>query len=317
MVSALEYNATLVERVDLEPSLAVFRVRADPGLLPARPWFRPGQYVTLGLNRDATDAGDPRPPSVRRPMSIASAPEDDDLVEFYIRKVASPTSELPLTPLMWPMRVGDRMYVRMVPTGKFTLHDTVGEDDPRVKIFVAAGTGLAPFICMARSRLRQGAERRLDDFAILHGASHPSGLGYREELMGMHHQHGLRYLPTVSRPSEAPGWDGATGRVEALFSSERLDATEAALGLSRGDLRPSRAVVLICGLQGTIANTIVSLLGRGFTPDHRRLRRALEIDDSVAPTLFWEQYDTEPVLDVKDEAWMAELRQRYRAAAGA
>ena len=79
-----------------------------------------------------------------------------------------------------------------------------------------------------------------------------------------------------------------------------------------GEVRPDRAVVLICGLQGTIANTIVSLLARGFTPDHRRLRRALAIEEGVPASLFWEQYDTEPVLDVKDEALMQRLRQSYR-----
>lgn len=314
MAQALDYNATLVQRIDLEPSLAIFRVRPDPGLLPPRPWFVPGQYVTIGVNRPGDDPQDPRPASVRRPMSIASCPEEEETIEFYIRRVATPESELPLTHAMWPMREGDRLYVRMVAMGKFTLADTAGEGDARLKVLVAAGTGLAPFISMARSRVSRNPVADLSDMAILHGASYPTGIGYCDELRALSKNHGLRYLPTISRPTAGDGWTGAVGRVETLLTPERLERSERELGLAPGDVRPDRAVVLICGLQGTIANTIVSLLTRGFTPDHRRLRRALEIDESVPSSLFWEQYDTTPVLDVKDEALMQRLRELHRQA---
>lgn len=314
MVKALEPNATISERIDLEPTLAVFRVRPDPGLLPPPPWFEPGQYVTLGVNRDLSDLLDRRPLSVRRPMSIASAPEDDDFIEFYIRRVPSPESELPLTHVLWPMQVGERVHVRTAATGKFTIRDTVGLDDRRLKVCVAAGTGLAPFLSMARSRVRRDPSADLRDLAILHGASYPTGLGYAQELETLKDRHGLRYLPTVSRPPEDGGWRGFTGRVETLFERDRMAATEAALGLEPGSFRPDRAVVLLCGLQGTIANTISSLLFRGFTPDHRRIRRALEIDEAVPASLFWEQYDTSVVLDLKDETLVAILRERYRRA---
>jgi ferredoxin/flavodoxin---NADP+ reductase len=319
MAKHLEYNATLTGRIDLEPTLAIFRVKPDA--ITRRdgsthgPWFVPGQYVTIGMNRAVVEGeDDPRPLSVRRPMSIASAPEDEDEVEFYIRYVNEPESDLPLTHVMWPIEEGARLYLRAVATGKFTLRDTVGEDDRRIKVMVAAGTGLAPFVSIARSRLRRDPSARLDDLAILHGASYPSSLGYREELEAMARDHGLRYLPTVSRPRESDAWTGATGRVEALFEPSRLADTEARLGLPSGALCPDEAVVLICGLQGTIANTILHLNSRGYVPDNRRLRRALEIDDGVPATIFWEQYDTTPVLDVKDEALMKRLREELHAA---
>lgn len=321
MAKLLEYNATLTGRIDLEPTLAIFRVKPDEikrrdGTTKG-PWFVPGQYLTIGMNREVVEGeDDPRPVSVRRPMSIASAPEDEDEVEFYIRYVNHPESDLPLTHVMWPIEVGQRMYVRAVATGKFTLRDTVGEDDRRLKVMVAAGTGLAPFICIARSRLRQDPDARLDDLAILHGASYPSSLGYREELEAMARDHGLRYVSTISRPHEVEGWAGATGRVEALFDSDKIADTEQRLGLPVGGLRPDAATVLICGLQGTIANTITSLIPRGYVPDHRRIRRALEVGESVPATIYWEQYDTDPVIDVKDEAVMKPLREQLHAALG-
>ena len=54
--------------------------------MPARPWFVPGQYCVLGMN----NADKPELGSVRRSMSIASAPEDEGPIEFYIRWVAKP-----------------------------------------------------------------------------------------------------------------------------------------------------------------------------------------------------------------------------------
>ncbi len=319
MAKLLEYNATLTDRIDLEPTLAIFRVKPDAVVRPAGkssgPWFVPGQYLTIGMNREVVEGeDDPRPLSVRRPMSIASPPEEEDEVEFYIRYVSHPESDLPLTHVMWPIKVGDRMYCRAVATGKFTIPDTIGEDDGRLKVMVAAGTGLAPFICIARSRVRQG--KRLDDLAILHGASYPSSLGYREELEALARDHGLRYLPTISRAREVEGWTGMSGRVESLLQPDRIEDTERALGLDPGTLRPERAVVFICGLQGTIANTVTDLLDRGYIPDNRRLRRALGVDEERKPSVVWEPYDNTPVIDVKDEALVARLKARLAAGLG-
>lgn len=324
MAKQLEYNATLVERIDLEPALSIFKVRPDtivrkPG--DDGPWFVPGQYLTIGLNR--VEAGevvegqeDPRPLSVRRPMSIASAPEEGEVVEFYIRYVSQPESDLPLTHLLWKIQPGARMYCRAVATGKFTVRDTVGDDDPRIKLCIAAGTGLAPFISIVRSRILRDPSARLDDIAILHGASYSMSLGYKDELERLARDHGLRYAPTISRPKEEPQWTGLGGRVEALLQPDRIEQTEAALGLEAGRLRPDEAVVLICGLNGTIAQTIINLAPRGFVPDNRKLRRALSVDDSRPASLFWEQYDSTPVIDTKDEALMARLRAQLQAAAG-
>lgn len=71
MAKPLEYNATLTERVDVTEALTLFRITPDQA--PAQhPWFVPGQYCVLGLNNTEK----PELGSVRRSMSIASAPED-------------------------------------------------------------------------------------------------------------------------------------------------------------------------------------------------------------------------------------------------
>src|SRR5258705_9795414 len=233
MAKPLEYNATLVERVDITDALTLFRVQPDKPPEKQR-WFVPGQYCVLGMNNaDKSELG-----SVRRSMSIASAPEDQGPAEFYIRWVAKPESQNPLTHLLWKLKNGDRVYMRAVAAGVFTVKDTVGVDDPRFRIMVAAGTGSAPFVSMVRSELRRNPNADLSKWVLLHGASYPADLGYRDELMQLVERNKLRYWGTVSRPKEAPDWRGDVGRVEAFFEGARLTDLEKRLGLPEGGFTP-------------------------------------------------------------------------------
>ncbi|MEZ4402435.1 MAG: hypothetical protein R3B06_20590 [Kofleriaceae bacterium] len=311
MAKPLVYNATLVERVDLTDALCLYRVMPDER--PAPGWFTPGQYCVLGMNHDERpDLG-----SVRRSMSIASAPEAAGPIEFYIRYVAKPESENPLTHRLWTLKDGDRLYMRPVAAGVFTVKDTVGVDDPRLRVMVAAGTGSAPFVSMVRSELARDPAADLSRWVLLHGASHAADLGHRAELQRLVVEHGLRYWGTVSRPKDSPGWTGDTGRVEHFFAPDRLPDLERRLGLAAGGFSPRTAAIFICGLQGTIGTTITHLCGRGFIPDHKRMREALGVPPELEASLFYEQYDTEPVIDIKNPDVVAPLKAQLAAALAA
>ncbi|KIG19082.1 Ferredoxin--NADP(+) reductase [Enhygromyxa salina] len=299
----LEYNATLEAKVDMSDVLAVFKVVPDTPIPEGR-WFIPGQYLTLGLNNEAK----PELGSVRRAMSIASAPQQRRTIDFYVRYVSTPESDNPLTHLLWNMKPGDRMSMTTRAIGKFNIDDTIGLEDKRLKILVAAGTGLAPFTSMVESDIEVDPKADLSSYVLLHGASYPNEIGYKERLEQLARDNGLHYLPTISRPKEAPEWKGDTGRVEDFFKPDRITALEQAIGLKPGELTPERAVIYICGLTGTIAMTIERLLGRGFVPFHRRIRRELGFDDAVESTIYYEQYDNEPVLKVKDPVELARLK---------
>jgi ferredoxin--NADP+ reductase len=310
MAKPLDYNATLARRVDITDSLTIFTVAFDEPPAGDGRWFVPGQYVAIGMNNEEK----PELGSVRRAMSIASAPQVRDAVEFYIRFVSHPESDNPLTHLLWQGREGDRLSVRPAPTGKFTLRDTIGDGDRRKKIYVAAGTGLAPFLCIARAAVIDDPDVDLSEHVILHGASYPADLGYRDELAAMVERNRLHYYATVSRPHEAEGWKGDAGRVEDYFEPERLAELEQRLGMAPGEFTPATAAVLVCGLQGTISESITRLLGRGFVPDNRKIRKALEVPEDVKPSLFFEQYDNTPVIDLDDAELVARLGAELRAA---
>lgn len=304
MGAKLDYNATLIERIDLSPALAIFRIKPDDPA-PDGQWFVPGQYMTLGLNNE----DDPEKGSVRRPMSIASEPQQREYLDFYIRWVKHPESDNPLTHLLWKLKKDDRIYVRPKAVGKFTVEDTVGADDPRMRVLVAAGTGLAPFTSMVFGQLAENPNADLSKWAILQAASYPVEIGYKDRLETIAKENNLRYLPSISRPKEAPEWTQDTGRVEDFFKAERLDALEDGLGLERGGFTPENCVILICGLTGTIGNTIERCFPRGFMTDNRKVRRAMEIPDDFKPTIFYEAYDNEPPLDIKDPENVERLKK--------
>jgi NAD(P)H-flavin reductase len=301
----LEYNATLVKREDHTAELATFHVRYDE---PLGQSFEPGQYVAIGLNNvDKPELG-----SVRRSMSIASAPEQKDVFEFYIRWVKVPESDNPLTHLLWKSKVGDRIFMTRKPVGKFTLKDTLAPGDKRICLLVAAGTGLAPFVSMVRSMKLRDANADMSRLVIFHGASYPADLGYRAELESYQKENGLKYLPSVSRPTD--DWQGTRGRVEDFFLPDRLHELEKELKVDVGSLTSRTAATLICGLQGTIARCIERLACRGFVPFDRKIRKALELEDAVASSMWWEQYDTTPVVDIDNPEVVSALRRDLAAA---
>ncbi len=310
MPKPLTYNATLAERIDLTDALSIFKVTPDESLSdPA--WFVPGQYVVLGMNNEVdTDKG-----SVRRAMSIVSAPQELDGIEFYIRYVSKPESDNPLTHLLWKTKPGDRLFMTTRPAGVFTVPKCLGDDNNRMKVCVAAGTGLAPFTSMLRHDKINNPSADLSDYAVMHGASYPADLGYEEEMKA-YTEMGAYYLPTVSRPKEAPDWTGDSGRVEDYFKPERLEDTETRMGLGKGGLTPKNAAILICGLQGTISQTIVRLVGRGFVPDNYRIRAALDVPKEIPSSIFFEQYDKTPVIDLKNEELVADLKSQLHQALG-
>ena len=303
MAKALNYNATLIGKNDLTPELAEFTIKYDE---PLDKSFKSGQYVAIGL----TNTKDSSKGSVTRSMSIASGFKTKPISElsFYIRRVSHPASENPLTHLLWDAEVGDQIYVTRKPVGRFTVEDTMGVDDRRIVLCVAAGTGLAPFLSMAETRIVQQSDADLSKLAILHGASYEKDLGYRERLEELSQSHGLKYLPSISRSKDGDGWSGNKGRVESFFKKETIGHLESELGLPNGGLTPENVGVLVCGLQGTIEKTLLRLIPKGFIPFDRKIRKALDIHKDVASSIWWEQYDSTPVIDLQDEKVIEELK---------
>jgi len=188
-------NATLTRRVPSGEHHVVLEVTADDGPVA----FTPGQFVNLGLARaDGT--------WVQRPYSIASAP-GSFVTGFVVTRVEGGA----LSPLLWNLEPGRRVFMERVAAGTFTLRD-VPAGVPLLA--VATGTGTAPFVSMLRADLWKGRE-----VTVVHGARTPDGLACALEFQATP---GVRYLPTVTR---FPSWNGRQGRVQAVLEDIRPDAS--------------------------------------------------------------------------------------------
>jgi ferredoxin--NADP+ reductase len=252
---AEQYNARLVRRMDQNDDLAYFWVKYDAEPVP----FEPGQYMTIGVFADGK--------LWQRPYSVASAPivAGTDGYEFYVRRVPI----MRFTTLLWRLPPGHEM--RMIgPKGKFMLEPV----DDRTHLYVATGTGIAPFISMIRETAALRTPRRT---VLLHGCSYADELGYRDELEGLERDQAypIDYVPTVSRPNDPrnAAWTGRAGRVEAVVASVCEDF----------GLRPEKTVVYICGNPDMILKVESVLMEAGFPEFH------------VKKELYWPKGKTVPV----------------------
>ena len=180
-----------------------------------RPWdFVPGQSIGLTL--------DLRTPA--RFYSIASGTADH-LVDVLYDKVPDGL----LTPRLADLRPGDSLLCSL-PFGAF--RDSTGPS-----CWVATGTGIAPFVSMARSA-------RIKNKLLLHGSrslAHLLDRDYFTSVMGD------RYIPCCTREKE-----------EGVFAGRPTE------WLRERPLPPSD-LYLLCGNSGMVVDTRDILITRGVS----------------------------------------------------
>jgi len=254
-------NATVIQKITITPGLIILRVRPDEGV----PAFKPGQYTVLGLSSTSkrvydSDA-DPKTyeteKMIKRAYSITSASLEKDYLEFYITLVRSGE----LTPRLFALESMSRIFVGKKPVGMFTL-DKVPED--KNILFVATGTGLAPYISMIRSDMTLHQNRI---FVVLHGASCSWDLGYRDELATLDRLTDIfHYLPTITEPEKDPSWNGLTGFIQPIITSGTL---EKKIDI---ELTPDNFDVLLCGNPAMVEEVKKLLADKGFTLDEKKVQ---------------------------------------------
>jgi ferredoxin--NADP+ reductase len=248
-------NAVVAQRMEVAAGLIVLRVVPEGWTVPD---FKPGQYVVLGLPgstmRCELSLPEETPAAadklIKRAYSIASSSVAKQYLEFYINLVPSGA----LTPRLFALRVGDRLWLSSKITGMFTLDQVPAGQHI---VMIATGTGLAPYMSMLRTELVGGSTRRT---AVIHGARHSWELGYQSELMTMAHLcPNFTYIPCVSRPTdEKIRWAGLAGRVQGVWESPAL---ERVWGFAPS---PANAHVFLCGNPAMIDDMIVILKRQGY-----------------------------------------------------
>ncbi len=167
------YNATVVGARRIHDEQLILRVQPDAGRLR----FQPGQYTLLGLGvwEPRSDGitngreGDSPPASlIRRAYSVGCPLLEDgrlvttsqiDFLEFDITLVSKTTDEPPpLTPRLFALREGDRLFLGQHAHGHYTLDYLQPDDDV---VFFGTGTGEAPHNAMIAELLGRGHRGRI------------------------------------------------------------------------------------------------------------------------------------------------------------
>lgn len=241
-------NAKIVHRHDINPELSLFRIAPDSGPIAE---FHPGQFATLGLPKplEPGEAPAAKPKYVRRAYSIASSPKIRDYLEFFIVRV----NEGKLTPRLWDLHEGDRIWLDPRINGEFTLETIPAGKD---LIMVSTGTGLAPFMSMLNTYRGTGRWNRL---VMIHGVRLAQDLGYKEELEAIAAaDKSVIYIPATTREPEGSAWQGRRGRVNQFLEDAAYEQ------ITGAKMDPKQCYVLLCGNPEMIEAARVSLEGRGF-----------------------------------------------------
>lgn len=250
MVDIEPPNATLIERRDVTESLAFFRIAPDA---PPVPSFEAGQFANLGLAVHDAEARELR--FQRRAYSMGSAPSERLSLEFYLRQVDGGR----FTGALFALQRGGRIWLDPNVYGRFTLAPVPPERDV---IFVASGTGVAPYVSMLREYAGRGRWRRA---VVVESVRESREFGYRAEFEALARRDAsFRWLPTVTREPEGGAWTGAHGRIQTLLEPARFER-ETGIALS-----PANADVFLCGNPQMVEQVGGRLAELGFRPHSRR-----------------------------------------------
>ncbi len=250
-----ELNAVVTQKVEIAPGLAIFRVVPDGWSLSD---FAPGQFAAVGLPESAPRCAaaepeanpEPEGTMIQRAYSIASSPSSKEHLDLYVILVP----EGCLTPRLFQLEMGGRIWLSPKITGKFTIDGIPSEAN---LVLACTGTGIAPYISMVRTCLAPDMQRKL---AIIHGVRHSWELGYDSELMALQRiATGFAYIPTVSRAHlEHTEWKGHTGYVQHIWEKGILDE---AFGFHP---TPADTHILMCGNPGMIEDMETIIKAEGF-----------------------------------------------------
>jgi ferredoxin-NADP reductase len=158
--------------------------------------FVAGQWLSLRANK-------PDGEEITRAYSIASPPGDDNRFALCLNRVQDGF----MSNFLCDMKEGQEIRAQG-PFGDFILRPPL-----RDTVFIATGTGIAPFRSMLQWLLADHTRHQDKQFWVVFGNRTEKDIYYHEEFLGLAAQHtNFHYLPTLSRAE--PGWQGLKGYVQ-------------------------------------------------------------------------------------------------------
>jgi Na+-transporting NADH:ubiquinone oxidoreductase subunit F len=200
--------------------------------------FTPGHYVQL----EAPPYGDNKQ-TVFRAYSISSPPSDNRHIELIVRLVPG---GICTTYVFEHLSEGDEVSFTG-PYGEFRMSDTDAE-----MIWIAGGSGMAPFWSMVRHMKENNIQRKCRYFF---GAVNKRDLFFLDELGALSEEMpNFRFIPALSGSGEGvEGWEGDTGLITEVVGSHVED----------GENKEG----YLCGSPGMCDAAVKVLYEKGVTED--------------------------------------------------
>ena len=189
----------IVERIDsLSYNVRDFHLKLiDPPTIA----FQAGQFVIVNIPKDGT--------VVKRAYSIASTPQEPNAIDLCIQHIEGGIAST----YFWQLKEGAAISVNG-PHGKFLLKEPLDYEP----VFMATGTGVAPFRSMIRHLFHLNCKQTI---WLLFGCRYEHALLYESEFRSLANlRHNFRYIPTVSRPKD---WKGESGHIQQTFQKHITD----------------------------------------------------------------------------------------------
>lgn len=285
------YNAAVAMIKQVHDDLRIMRVVTDQQFPP----FQAGQYVALGLGDwepRVTGVDEERHDPlekhqlIKRAYSISCSlfhasgnlvrVTDCPYLEFYVSLIRHSELRPPaLTPRLFALKEGDRLFVASHAAGRYTLEGVPDDDN---LLFLATGTGEAPHNAMIANLLVGSHRGRI--------ASAVSVRYQKDAAYHVAHQELARRYPNykylVSTTREPENLDTSHPRFGGRHYLQDLAASGELEQLTGIPLDPARTQVFLCGNPAMIGiekggrvvpgGMVAALTLRGFRLDEPHLR---------------------------------------------
>jgi ferredoxin-NADP reductase len=190
MTTATTFATRLEEKEHVAEGTMAFHLAKPDGFQ-----FKAGQYLDITLvNPPETD-----PAGNIRSLSIASAPEDKDLL------VATRMRDSAFKRVL--SKAGPELEIKIEgPTGSFTLHNNFS----KAAVFLAGGIGITPFSSMVRHAAKARLPHRL---YLFYSNRRPEDAAFMNVLRQLERENAnYKFIPTMTEMNKSrQTWDGEVG----------------------------------------------------------------------------------------------------------
>lgn len=199
MTKPAPITARIARKIPFSPKVFLFSCQLEN---PQRMEFRPGQFVSVTVN------------GMRRSYSIASTPQE----ETYFDLLVDVAPGGPGSTFFMDKKEGDILHA-IGPMGNFTL-----KTDEGVIVFLATGTGIAPFKSMLdtlfEKQLVTGDYQKRQIY-LYYGFRFEEDMFWDDYFRQMQERHpNFHYLMTLSKPTKK--WQGCSGYIQTCMDRQIL-----------------------------------------------------------------------------------------------